>query len=168
MNGFTFSAAAEKEIEETISRYPTKRAALLPVLWIAHRQNDRNHLDADAIRAVAQRLELSEAFVGGVVSFYTMYNRRPIGRYHLQVCRTLSCALSGCDKLLDHLKSQLEIDVGQTTTDQMFTLSTVECLASCGTGPMMQVNDDFYEKLTTEQVDQLLSELRRRGANIRG
>ena len=96
------------------------------------------------------------ARVHGVVSFYTMYNMKPIGRHHIQVCRTLPCALGGAEKMTAFIKKKLGIDSGQTTADGRFTFSEVECLASCGTAPMMQVNDDYYENLTEEKVDRIL------------
>jgi len=92
----------------------------------------------------------------GVVSFYTMYNMKPIGRHHIQVCRTLPCALRGAEQVTGMLKRKLGIECGQTTADGRFTLSEVECLASCGTAPMMQVNDDYYENLTEEKIDDIL------------
>ena len=96
----------------------------------------------------------------GVVSFYTMYNMKPIGRHHIQVCRTLSCALGGSEKITDFIKKKLDIELGQTTADGRFTLSEVECLASCGTAPMMQINDDYYESLNEEKVTEILDSLK--------
>jgi NADH-quinone oxidoreductase E subunit len=96
------------------------------------------------------------ARVNGVVSFYTMYNMKPIGRHHIQVCRTLSCALRGAEEVTAFLKQKLGIECGQTTADGRFTLTEVECLASCGSAPMMQVNDDYYEDLSEEKIEQIL------------
>jgi NADH:ubiquinone oxidoreductase subunit E len=98
--------------------------------------------------------------VCGVVSFYTMFYMKPIGRHHVQVCRTLPCALAGAARINEFLKKTLGIEVGQTTTDGRFTLSEVECLASCGTGPMMQVNDDYYENLTEEKTKEILDSMK--------
>jgi len=94
------------------------------------------------------------------VSFYTMLNMKPIGRHHIQVCRTLPCALGGAEKITGFIKSKLGIEVGQTTADGRFTLSEVECLASCGTAPMMQINDTYYENLTEARVTEILDSLR--------
>jgi NADH:ubiquinone oxidoreductase subunit E len=95
-----------------------------------------------------------------VVSFYTMLNMKPIGRHHIQVCRTLPCALRGAEKITSFIGQELGIEVGQTTADGKFTLSEVECLASCGTAPMMQINDDYYEDLTEDKVSEILRELK--------
>ena len=153
----TFNETRKNEIEHILKRYPTKQAALLPVLWIA--QEEFGWVSDEVIGLVAKELDLSPAHVFGVVTFYTMYHRRPVGRYHLQVCRTLPCALMGCDKILSHLKERLSVGEGETTSDQKFTLSTVECLASCGTAPAVRINERYYENLTTETVDKILEEL---------
>jgi NADH-quinone oxidoreductase E subunit len=102
----------------------------------------------------------SSARVYGVVSFYTMFNTKPIGRHHIQVCRTLSCALRGAEMVTSTIKGRLGIEPGQTTPDGRFTLSEVECLASCGTAPMMQVNDDYYENLTEGKISEILDSLK--------
>ncbi len=153
-----FSLETLKKFEATVARYPQKEAAMLPVLYLA--QQEFGHLGAEAIEYVAKLMEQAPARVHGVVSFYTMYNMKPIGRHHIQVCRTLSCALRGAEQVTDLLKKKLGIDCGQTTADGRFTLSEVECLASCGTAPMMQVNDDYYENLTEEKIGQILNGLK--------
>jgi NADH-quinone oxidoreductase subunit E len=153
-----FSSAALKKFEETVSRYPKKEAAMLPVLYLA--QEEFGCLNHDAIAYVAKLMGQSPARVYGVVSFYTMFNMKPIGRYHIQVCRTLSCALRGAEKVTGWIKKSLGVEVGQTTADGKFTLSEVECLASCGTAPMMQINDDYYENLTEEKVAEILGSLK--------
>ena len=153
-----FSPETLKKFEETVSRYPKKEAAMLPVLYLA--QQEFGYLSPEAIDYVAKLMGQSPARVHGVVSFYTMYNMKPIGRHHIQVCRTLSCALGGAEKITDFIKKKLAIELGQTTTDGRFTLSEVECLASCGTAPMMQVNDDYYENLNEEKVTAILDSLK--------
>jgi NADH-quinone oxidoreductase subunit E len=110
-------------------------------------------------------LDLTPIQVYEVVTFYTLFNQKPVGKYHLQVCKTLSCALVGAGQLISHLENKLGIKVGETTEDGLFTLKTVECLASCGTSPMMQVNDAYYENLNGEKVDALLEELRAKATN---
>ena len=149
-----FSPETLKEFQATVARYPKKEAAMLPVLYLA--QREFGHLGPEAIDYVAKLMDQTPARVYGVVSFYTMYNMAPIGRHHIQVCRTLPCALRGAEEVTEFLKRKLGIDCGQTTPDGRFTLSEVECLASCGTAPMMQVNDDYYENLTAEKIDQIL------------
>ena len=152
-----FSAETLAKFEEIIARYPRKEAAMLPVLYLA--QQEFGHLGQDAIEYVAQLMGRSPATVHGVVSFYTMLNTKPIARHHIQVCRTLPCALQGAEKLTSFISKMLGIEVGQTTADRRFTLSEVECLASCGTAPMMQINDDYYENLTDEKVMEILRSL---------
>jgi NADH-quinone oxidoreductase E subunit len=153
-----FSPATLKRFEEIIDRYPRKEAAMLPVLYLA--QEEFGYLSAGAIEYVARLMGTSPARVYGVVTFYTMLNMKPIGKYHVQVCRTLSCALAGAEKVSALLQEKLGIQVGQTTSDGRFTLSEVECLASCGTGPMMQINDDYYENLTAAKVEEILARLK--------
>ncbi len=153
-----FSPETLKKFDETVARYPKKEAAMLPVLYLA--QQEFGHLGPEAIEYVAKLMEQTPARVHGVVSFYTMYNMKPIGRHHIQVCRTLSCALGGAEGITAFIKQKLGIDTGQTTSDGRFTLSEVECLASCGTAPMMQINDDYYENLTEEKIDQILGAMK--------
>jgi NADH-quinone oxidoreductase E subunit len=153
-----FSPEALKEFEATVARYPKKEAAMLPVLYIA--QREFGHLAPEAIEYVARLMDQTPARVQGVVSFYTMYYTKPIGRYHIQVCRTLPCALRGAEQVTELLKRKLGIECGQTTEDYRFTLSEVECLASCGTAPMMQVNDDYYENLTEAKIDEILGTMK--------
>ena len=153
-----FSPETLKKFEETVNRYPKKEAAMLPVLCLA--QQEFGYLGEEAIAYVAKILEQPPARVHGVVSFYTMLNMKPVGRHHIQVCRTLPCALRGAAKITGFLKQKLGVELGQTTSDKRFTLSEVECLASCGTAPMMQINDDYYENLTEAKVTEILESLK--------
>jgi NADH-quinone oxidoreductase E subunit len=152
-----FDGAMESAIRDVLSRYQTSQAALLPVLWLC--QERWGWISPGITRAIADRLELSPAFVEGVTSFYTMYQRRPTGRYLLQVCTTLSCQLCGTGALVDHLKRKLGIDFGETTADGRFTLIDVQCLGACGEGPVIQINNDYYTELTVERLDALLDGL---------
>jgi len=147
-----------RKFEETVARYPKKEAAMLPVLYLA--QQEFGYLNPEAIEYVARLMEQAPARVQGVVSFYTMFSTKPIGRHHIQVCRTLSCALGGAERIMALIKRKLGIDLGQTTTDGRFTLSEVECLASCGTAPMMQINDAYYENLNEEKTEKILDSLK--------
>ena len=144
-----------------IARYPEKQAAMLPVLWVV--QAEQGWISGPAMEWVARKLECTPATVQSVVRFYTMLDDRPVGKYKLQVCRTLSCELMGARRIIDHLRERLDIEPGETTADGLFTLQEVECLASCGTGPMLQCNFRFYENLTPERVDALLEELKAAG-----
>lgn len=152
-----FSQEALQKFTELVQRYPQKEAAMLPVLYLA--QQEFGHLSSEVIAYVANIMDLPVARVHGVVTFYTMLTMKPIGRYHIQVCRTLPCALRGAENITASLRSTLNIQVGETTTDGKFTLSEVECLASCGTAPMMQINDDYYESLSEEKVAAILESL---------
>jgi NADH-quinone oxidoreductase subunit E len=149
------------EIEELLGRYPTRRSALLPLLNLA--QQEDGYVSEAAMKEIAGLLRLTPPQVYEVVTFYTLLNLKPIGKFHIQVCKSLSCALVGSDRLFEWLHTRLGIGAGATTQDRIFTLSIVECLASCGTGPMMQINDDYYERLTEEKVDRILADLRRDG-----
>ncbi len=151
------------EIEDILSRYPVKRSALLPLLYLV--QGEQGYVSEAAMKEIASILKLTPSQVYEVVTFYTMISLKPLGKFHIQVCKSLMCALVGSDTLVDWLKARLGIQPGDTTPDGQFTLSLVECLASCGTGPMMQINDDYYERLTEDRVDQILAELRRDGAS---
>ena len=152
-----FSDATYQRFEETLSHYPTKQAALLPTFWLA--QEEFGYLSLEVMEYIAQLLGLSPAYVASVASFYTMLYRQPMGRFHLQVCTNLSCRLRGSDRIVDCVQDKLGIRLGQTTSDQVFSLSEVECLGSCGTAPVVQVNDDYHENLTPDQVVRLLDGL---------
>ncbi|MCL5020102.1 MAG: NADH-quinone oxidoreductase subunit NuoE [Bacteroidetes bacterium] len=148
-----------RKVEEIKKRYPKPMAALLPVLWLA--QEQFGWISEETMHYVAGLLGLPFNHVLGVVTFYTMYNKKPVGKYHIQVCGNVSCMLRGADNLVEHIEHKLGVKVGETTPDRMFTLSEVECLGSCGTAPMMQVNNDYYEDLTAEKIDNLIEEFRK-------
>ncbi|MGD9762224.1 MAG: NADH-quinone oxidoreductase subunit NuoE [Candidatus Binatia bacterium] len=154
-----FSPAAQAKFEQYLSRYPIKRAAIMPTLWLA--QEEFGWLSDEVIEYVADLLELTPAFVASVASFYTMYYRRPVGKHHVQVCTNLSCVLRGADDIVDCLRTHLRIGLGHTTEDGLFTLSEVECLGSCGTAPMMQINDDYWENLSPERTLEIVDRLAR-------
>lgn len=154
MKAERFNEASEREIAELLTRYPTKQAALLPVLWVAEREF--GYIAPEVMELVAKRLDISPAHVYGVVTFYTMYQKEPPAQFHIQVCQTLPCAMMGCDKIIEHLEKRLGIKAGEKTKDGRFKLSTVECLASCGTAPAMRVNETYYENLTDAEVDRLI------------
>ena len=156
--GFVLTPAGERRVDEIVARYPERQAAMLPVLWVV--QREKGWIAGDAMEWVARKLECTPATVQSVVRFYTMLDDRPVGKYKLQVCRTLSCELMGARRIIDRLRERLGVEPGETTEDGLFTLQEVECLASCGTGPMLQCNFKFYENLTPERVDALLEELR--------
>ena len=140
--------------------YPDKRSLVMGALWAAQRHGAGVLSKAD-LESIANLLDISPVEVQAAATFYTMYNViEPVGRYHIQVCHNISCHLLDAEQIIDHLVKALNIEIGQTTADGKFSLTTVECLGSCGTAPMMQINDDYYENLTIEKVDQILDGLR--------
>ena len=148
-----------ERVAETFRHYPNRRSAVLPLLWLAQRH--WGWLPPEALRLVARTAELPETEVFGVATFYTMFNLQPVGKYHLQVCMTLSCSLMGADRIFRHLSRRLGIGHGETTPDGRFTLRRVECLAACGGGPCLQVNErKFHENLDEAAVDRLLETLK--------
>jgi NADH-quinone oxidoreductase subunit E len=156
---FALTPERETAFQELQSRYPTKMALCLPLLHLA--QDQHGWVSDDVIAFVAQRLDLSTAHVRGVVTFYTLYNQKPVGKHQVWVCRTLPCALRGAYGVIDHCEKKLGIKSGETTADGKITLRTAECLASCGTAPMMQVDKEYFENLTPERVDEILQKLQR-------
>jgi NADH-quinone oxidoreductase E subunit len=161
-----FSAESKKEIAELTTRYPNKQAVLLPALHIA--QKDFGFIGDECVHLVAAELGVPASLVQEVATFYSLYNRKPVGEYIIQVCQTLSCALRGAYSIIHLLEQRLGIALGETTADGKFTLVTAECLASCGTAPMFQVTardyslNAYYENLTEARVDEVLAELRAR------
>jgi NADH-quinone oxidoreductase subunit E len=157
---FALNAEQERQLQEIIARYPNKMAACIPALHLCQEANE-NWVSEDVIVFVAQKLDLSPSHVKGVVTFYTLFNQQKPGKHQVWVCRTLSCALRGSDAILHHCEKRLGVHVGETSKDGKVTLRTAECLASCGTAPMMQVDKKYYENLSIEQVDKILDELTR-------
>jgi len=155
---FHFTEENKRKFDEILTRYPRKRAAMLPALWLAQKQH--GWISPEVMEHIATLLELTPAKVYEVVTFYTMFNLHPIGRYHFQVCRTLSCQLCGSESITEHLSQRLGVKLGETSKDGRYTLSEVECLGSCGTAPMLQLNDDYHENLTPEILDQLIESLK--------
>lgn len=154
-----FSPDALAEYEAVLQRYPERRAALMPVLWLA--QREFGYLSDEVMVYVADLMGLPRSWVASVASFYTMYYKRPMGRHHLQVCTSLPCALVGAERISRCIERHLGIKAGETTADGKFSLSEVECLASCNTGPMVQVNDDYHENLDEARLLELIDRLAR-------
>lgn len=152
-----FSDKTKKQMQDIIAHYPKKQAALLPVLHIA--QQEFGFISDDTERKVAALLGIKPVQVKEVVTFYTMYNRQPVGKYHIQVCSNLSCSMLGSKSLLDFLMKKLNIGLGETTEDKKFTISTVECLGACEQAPCMMVNFDYYGDLDKGRIDKILDNL---------
>ncbi|MFO0646722.1 MAG: NAD(P)H-dependent oxidoreductase subunit E [Polyangiales bacterium] len=147
-------------LDELLPRYPTKQALTIPLLHICQEQN--GHISEDVIAYVAKTLGLSTADVQGVVTFYTLFMQKKVGRNVIWVCRTLSCELGGAREITHCLEKKLGIHCGETTKDGEFTLLKAECLAACAGAPMIQLNDRYYEDLTPEKLDAILDEARKR------
>jgi NADH-quinone oxidoreductase subunit E len=156
---FSLTADRERELNEIIARYPTKMAATIPALHVL--QDQEGWISEDMMIWLAHRLDVSPAHIKGVVTFYTLFNQKPAGKHHVWVCRTLPCALRGADDVIKRCEKKLGVHVGETTKDGKVSLHTAECLASCGTAPMMQVDKEYFENLSLEQVDQILEKLQR-------
>ena len=161
-----FNDTQLKEFSRLVSRYPEdkQKSALLPVLHLAQ-DTFGGWLSSDTMDYVASLLNIEPIEVYEVATFYSMYNLKPVGKYMFEVCQTGPCMVSGCDNIIDYIKEKLNIGVGETTTDGMFTLKTVECLGACGYAPMMQLGKTFREHLTKEKVDSIIDECRRSAAS---
>ena len=127
---------------------------------LAMAQKDFGYVSPEAMELIAGELGFTVAEVKAVATFYTMFNKKPVGRYHIQVCQNLTCSILGAEPLISYLEKKLGISCGETSKDKMFTLSRVECLGACGTAPVMQINDDYYENLTTQKIDEILATLK--------
>ena len=154
----TLTEESKAQIKKIRDEYPDPQSALLPALFLAQRDYD-GWLPEEAIDEVAEAMELPPTLVSSVASFYTMYNQDRVGRYLIQVCTNITCSLLGAEYLVAYMGRKLGIKPGETTSDGRFTLMEVECLGSCGTAPMMQVGDTYFENLTEEKVDQILAGL---------
>ncbi len=154
------SETVRAKIDHWMKRYPAeqKRSAVMAALHFTQEDNG-GWLPEHLLEAVADYLGMPKIAVFEVATFYTMYNLKPVGRHLIEVCTSISCMLSGCDKIADHLKKRLQIDFDETTADGKFTLRRVECLASCTTAPMLQIGKKYYESLTPEKVNSILDEM---------
>lgn len=154
-----FTEEEIQHIEELKKRYLKPDSVILEALYMV--QEKYGFISQEGMKYVAQLLGIAEQQVLGVVTFYTMFNTKPIGKYHIQVCTNVSCMLKGAYELMKSLEDKLGIKKGETTSDGMFTISEVECLGSCGTAPTVQINYDYYENLTPEKLSQIIEELKK-------
>ena len=162
---FAYTAANRARFDEIIKRYPPdrRRSAVLPALYLA--QYQQGYITANAIRYIAELLGITRADVEDVVSYYTMFYTRPVGKYVVNVCRTLSCAINGAERVTEALSAKLGIKPGETDASGTFTLMEVECLGACDRAPAVMVNDSWHECLKPEEVSRLVDDIRARGEN---
>lgn len=152
------SEASLQRIEALKKRYQKPQSVVLEALWMW--QDEHGWISEEGMKEVAGLLGIPAHHVYGVVSFYTMFNRKPVGKHKIEVCTNVSCMLRHSDRILTHIQKRLQIGVGETTADKKFTLVEAECLGSCGTAPMMQVGDEYYENLDEAKVDKILNQLK--------
>ncbi|MCS6838996.1 MAG: NADH-quinone oxidoreductase subunit NuoE [Bdellovibrionaceae bacterium] len=155
---FALSPEGLERVKKEMRRYETKQSAIIPALYIAQQENN-GWISDEVIDYLSRVMEIPAAQINEVFKFYTMFNQKPVGRYHVQVCGTLSCHVNGAPELIEFLCRHLGVKLDEMTADGKFTISRVECLGSCGTAPMMQVNDTYYENLTPEKALQILKNL---------
>ena len=156
-----FSNETEDKFRHLVSIYPRKRSALIPMLLLA--QKEQGYITNEAVDYVAKYVELNPSEVDSILSFYTLLRRKPVGKYHIMICTNLSCLLRGSDDIEACVKHKLGINLGEVTPDGLFSAIEFECLASCTTAPVMQVNGEFYENLDVKKTQEILDELRMRG-----
>ncbi len=152
---FKLSDDGRKKVEMELKRYETRESAIIPCLYLAQGEN-KGWINAEVISELAGLMDLPESRINEVFKFYTMFNQKPVGKFHVQVCTNISCALEGGRELATHICKELNVKYDEVTPDGRFTVSKVECLGSCGTAPMMQVNDRYHENLTHESAMNLL------------
>ena len=160
------SEQSKQRMRDLATRYPVARSAIMPALYIA--QREEGYITQDALQAVAEAIGLTVDDVESVATFYTMYYQHPPGKKVIKVCTSISCYLRGCDAVVSHLEKRLGIKRGETSADGDYTFMTVECLASCGTAPVLQVNDEFVENITLEMIDALVDEWNRELGKVSG
>ncbi|MBP9837412.1 MAG: NAD(P)H-dependent oxidoreductase subunit E [Proteobacteria bacterium] len=148
-----------------MKKYPVSKSAVMPALYIA--QEELGWITPEALAWVADRLSLPQSHVKEVASFYTMYYKKAVGKYHIQICRTLSCMICGAKDLVAHMKKRLAVKANEITADGFWSFEEVECLGSCGTAPMVQINDVFFENLTVEKLDQLMNKIEQEKPDLR-
>ncbi len=152
---FQLSNDGKQKVLSELKRYESKQSAVLPALYIGQKENN-GFVNAEVIKELSKVMDIPEAQINEVFTFYSMYNKEKVGKYHVQVCRTLSCMLNGAEELTAHLCTELNVKLNEVTTDGRFTISEVECLGSCGTAPMMQIGNKYHENLTPESAMNLL------------
>jgi NADH-quinone oxidoreductase subunit E len=156
---FSLSPAGLESVKKELVRYEDKMSAIIPSLYIAQKEN-HGFISEAVIRHLSQVMDIPESRINEVFKFYSMFNQKPVGKYHVQVCGTLSCHINGAQDLINHLCKELKVKPGQVTEDGKFSISRVECLGSCGTAPMMQINETYHENLTKDSAMNVLRSLK--------
>jgi NADH-quinone oxidoreductase subunit E len=156
---FKFTQENLEKVNDAIKRYPDKQAAVMPALWIAQQQN--GWISNEVMKEISKILEINPEDVLGVVTFYTMYHQKPMGKYHLQVCTNVSCMLRGAYDIYEKVKQNLGINNMEVTADHKFSLEEVECMGSCGTAPIIAINEDFYENISLEKVNKIIDDIKK-------
>lgn len=152
---FKLSDEGVAAVKSELSRYELRESAIIPSLYVAQKENN-GHITPEIIRYLSELMDIPESRINEVFKFYTMFNQKPVGKYHVQVCTNISCALEGAREMASHICHELKVKYDEVSADGRFTVSKVECLGACGFAPMMQVNDKYYEKLTPESAMNLL------------
>ena len=160
-----FSEEAVKRVQELKAKYPDPRSAVMPALYVA--QEEIGHITQEAIHWVSEQVDMPPVHVEELVTFYTMYYQKPVGKYHFQVCRTLSCAVRGSKGLMTHLKERFGIDPHEVSEDGNWSYEAVECLGSCGTAPMCEINDRYFENLTPELLEEIIQKIEKEQPDLR-
>lgn len=155
---FNFTAENLERINKEISKYPSKKSAVMAALFIAQEQN--GFITTEIMKKISELLDMTPHEVYGIVTFYTMYFQKPMGKYHIQVCTNLSCMLKGAYEIWSMIKDKLGIENLEVSSDGKFSIEEVECMGSCGTAPMFAINNDYYENLTKEKVEEILNSLK--------
>ena len=155
---FKLSSEGEAFVKKELTRYETKRSAIIPCLYKVQEEND-GWVSPEAVEYLSQVMDLPSAWINEVLKFYTMFNQKPVGKLHVQVCCNISCSMNGGRELASHLAKEFNVKDGEVSKDGNVTITRVECLGSCGTAPMMQVNDNYYENLTHDKAVSVIKEL---------
>lgn len=156
---FHLSPAGLESVKKELGRYEDKMSAIIPSLYIAQKEN-HGYISEAVIRHLSQVMEIPESRINEVFKFYSMFNQKPVGKYHVQVCGTLSCHINGAQDLISHLCKELKVKPNQVTEDGKFSISRVDCLGSCGTAPMMQINETYHENLTKDSAMNILRSMK--------
>lgn len=154
-----FTAEELQLVKQHIAKYPDQKAAIMPILWMAQKKWD--WLSKDVLKYVAEIMELPVSHVEGVASFYTMYFKKPMGKYHIQVCTNVSCMLRKGVEIYKHVSDKLNVNHNETTEDGLFSIEEVECMGACGGAPMIAINEDYHENVDIEKVDELIDALKK-------